>query len=91
MMQNNLAGITEQELALDLLYTQKFLAETYNASAGEATDENLRRTLVEILNEEHTNEKGIWNAIHQHGWYKLQAADSQEITRVRDQFAGMRL
>lgn len=90
MLQNNLAGITEQELAFDVLYSQKFLAESYNASAGEVSDEGLRRTLIDILGEEHTNEKGLWNAIHQHGWYGLQAADSQEITRLRTQFANTR-
>lgn len=90
MLQNNLAGTSEQELAYDLLYTQKFLTESYNTSSGEVSDESLRRTLVDILNEEHTNEKGIWNAIHQHGWYGLQAADSQEIAQVRTKFANSR-
>lgn len=87
MLQSNLTGTTEQDLAFDLLYSQKFLTESYTASSGEVSDEALRRTMVDILNEEHTNSKGIWNAIHQHGWYGMKAADSQEIAQVRAKFA----
>ncbi|MHB1167094.1 MAG: spore coat protein [Carboxydocellales bacterium] len=90
MLQNNLTGITEQHLAFDLLYAQKQLTDSYNSSTGEVSDEDLRQTLVNILDEEHTNEKGIWNAIHQHGWYGTQAADSQDVLRIRTKFSKTR-
>jgi spore coat protein CotF len=77
---------TEQQILQDSLMSQKHISEGYNTFAGECVNEQLRSTMLGILNEEHKMQADIFNNLQSHGWYQVEAADQQKITQARQKF-----
>jgi spore coat protein CotF len=84
---NQAASIfTEQQILQDSIISQKHLTDTYNLYAGECVNEQLRSTMLNILNDEHKIQADIFNSMQSHGWYQVEQAEQQKIQKARQKF-----
>lgn len=79
--------LTEQQILQDSLMSQKHIGETYNTFAGECVNEQLRSTMLNILNDEHKMQADIFNNLQSHGWYQVEPAEQQKIQKARQKFS----
>jgi spore coat protein CotF len=74
----------------DVLTTEKYLTTGYNVGLNEMQNPQLRETVRTILNETHKLQESIFDQMFQKGWYKMKAADNQEVFQAHTQFANYR-
>jgi spore coat protein CotF len=74
---------TEQQILQDSLMSQKQMTGSYNTFAGECVSEQLRSTMLNILNDEHKIQADIFNSMQSHGWYQVEQADQQKIQQAK--------
>ena len=79
--------LTEKEILQDCLSSQKLAAATYNTFAGECVNEQLRTTMLNILDEEHKMQADIFSCMQSHGWYQVEQADRQKIEQAKQKFS----
>lgn len=72
----------------DMLTQEKYLTQGYNTGLNEMQNPRLRQTIWNILNETHQMQFQIFDQMWQKGWYKIKAADQQEIGQAYQQFNG---
>lgn len=80
--------MTEKEILQDCLSSQKQTAATYNTFAGECMNEQLRTTMLNILNDEQKIQSNLFQQMHQNGWYPVAPADPQKVAEAKKRFAG---
>ncbi len=78
----------EKEMMNDVLSSQKFLTETYNAFTNECATPNVRDEFLKILAEEHQIQAEVFDAMKQRGWYQTPAAEQQKIDQTKQQYQG---
>ncbi len=78
--------MTEKENLTDMLSSQKFISGNYNIWAGECVSENLRNTMLNILDDEHCIQNEIFNEMSTRGWYPVKPASPQEIDTIKNKF-----
>ena len=81
--------LTEQQILQDSLVTQKQTTNAYNVFAGECVSDQLRTTMLNILNDEHTIQADIFNDMQQRGWYTVESAPQQKITQTKQKYQSM--
>jgi spore coat protein CotF len=72
----------------DILATQKYLTDSWNAAAREASHDALHQTIMTILTENHQAARTCYNAMFQNGWYTLEAAEQPKLNQAYQQFQG---
>ena len=77
---------TEKEILSDALSTQKATTALFNTSANECVHEDVRQTLMDILNEEHEIQKDVFDMMHDKGLYPTPAADEKKVQEAKQQF-----
>lgn len=77
---------TDKEVLADGLSAQKSSAALFNMSANECAHDSLRSTMLNILAEEHKIQAGVFNMMHQRGFYETPAADSQKVEKAKQKF-----
>lgn len=80
-------AFTEKEILGDGLSTQKSATEKFNTYANECVHDNLRNTMMNILQQEHGISTEIFNMMHQRGLYETPLADSKKIMEAQQKFA----
>lgn len=75
-------ALTDKDMALDCLNTQKFGLSNFNLAAMECTDDALRRDLLTILQEEHQAQNQLFKLANQKGWYKVRSVDQNDLTNL---------
>ena len=80
--------MTEKEILQDCLSSQKQTAASYNTFAGECVNEQLRSTMLTILNEEHKMQADLFWHMQSNGWYQVEPADQQKVQQARQKFSG---
>jgi len=78
--------LTEKEILQDCLSTQKHTAATFNTSAGECVNEQLRTAMLNILDDEHKIQADIFCHMHSNGWYPVEQAEQQKIQQAKQKF-----
>lgn len=78
----------DKETLGDCLGSQKLATSAYNTFAGECVNTQLRDEFLNILKEEHAIQSDLFNEMQTRGWYQVQPADSNEITKVRQKYIG---
>ena len=78
--------INERDLMNDLLSYEKYLTSGYNTGLNEMQNPNLRRDVQNVLNDVHACQFQLFDLMFQKGWYKMKAADPQEIGQTYSQF-----
>ena len=83
----NTSIFTEKEIVTDFLATQKQTTSLYNTFAGECVNEQLRSTMLNILDEEHRIQADLFNVAHSHGWYPVDPAECTKVEKVKQRFS----
>lgn len=78
---------TEKEVLGDALATQKTATANFNMSANECAHEEIRQTMMKILNEEHSIQQDVFNMMHAKGYYPTPAAEQQKVQETKQQFS----
>lgn len=77
---------TEKEVLSDALNTEKNATNIYNLSANECVHENLRETMMDLLQKEHKIQVDVFNQMHTMGYYPTPAAETGKMQDVKAKF-----
>ena len=77
---------TEKEILGDALNTEKYATNLYNLSANECVHENLRCTMMDLLQKEHDIQTDVFNKMHEMGFYPTPAAESKKMQEAKAKF-----
>lgn len=80
----NEINLSEKELMQDLLTTEKQIISSYSTGITETSCQNLRDTLVNNFKVTETIQYKIWDAMHQKGWYPTKDAETNEVSKVKN-------
>ena len=78
---------TEKEILADGLSAQKSATSLFNMSANECVHDNVRNTILKILNEEHVIQVEVFDMMHQRGFYETPSADEKKVQDAKQKFA----
>lgn len=76
--------MNDKDLMSTLLSQHKFCAMNLTGLITECANENLRRDCINVLANTLEHQKMIWNAMNQKGWYQVQSASPQDISRAQN-------
>ena len=77
---------TDKEILGDGLAAQKSTTEHFNTFAGECVHENVRNVMLEILEQEPSIQKEVFDMMHQRGFYQTPAAEAKKVTEAQQKF-----
>ncbi|UVI29197.1 spore coat protein [Paenibacillus spongiae] len=72
----------------DVLAMEKYLTDSFNVSAREASHQALHQDIMTVLNESHQCQYGLFELMFRKGHYKLQAEQQQALDQAYQQFSG---
>ena len=78
---------TEKEILGDALSAQKATTGHFNTYANECVHEDLRETLLDILDEEHELQQNLFCMMHDRGLYPTPTADEKKVQQLKNQYA----
>ncbi|OPX84317.1 MAG: Coat F domain protein [Pelotomaculum sp. PtaB.Bin104] len=73
--------LEEKDRLNDSLVMQKYIAGGYNLAALEASNAQLKETLMGILREEHLIQHEIYNEMNSRGWYQPKTANMSDLSQ----------
>ena len=79
---------TEKEIYGDALSAQKASTGQFNMAANECTHEDVRQTVMKILNQEHDIQKSVFDHMHAAGFYPTPAAEEKKVQEAKQKFSG---
>lgn len=71
--------LSEKEMMEDCLSTEKQLLNEYSTFISEASCQNLRNQLQQIMTEMQQMQFGVFNAMQSKGWYPIKNAPLTEV------------
>ena len=77
---------TEKEILGDALSTQKATTVLFNQLSNECVHEDLRETLLDILEEEHEIQQDVFCMMHKKGLYPTPAAEESKVQQLKQQY-----
>jgi|GEM_PF-3491612 hypothetical protein len=89
--------LSDRDMLLDLLTTEKYMSHLYDHAIMEATDDTVRDTFIALQQDEHESAQMLFDFLHQQGWYTTGAGrqqfgrrlqSSQRLSGGRQQFKG---
>ena len=83
------AGMSEKQILDDGISTQKFLAGVLNTYANEASSDEFRTDLLNVLQEDHQLQAKLFQAEAQRGWYNVKKATDQEVSQAQNKYRNM--
>ena len=78
---------TQKEILGDALCTQKAATGQFNMAANECVHEDVRKTMMNILNQEHEIQKSVFDDMHAAGYYPTPAAEEKKIQDTKQTFS----
>lgn len=82
--------MNDRDFVNDLLAYEKYLTSGYNTGLFETQNPQLRRTVQDILNDVHKSQSELFELMFQRGWYKMDAAEAEQIGKTHQQFSNYR-
>lgn len=79
--------MNDRDLINDILAFQKYMTNGYNTGLNEMQNPKLHEDVQNILNDIHHNQWDAFNLMFQKGWYKMKAADPQELSSTHTQYS----
>lgn len=79
---------TDQNALQLALNESKLMAASLNSYILEAADEQLRRDYMTVLGDVYSQQKQIFDAMQQKGYYSVQNASPQSISQAKSKFSG---
>ena len=77
---------TEKEILGDALSSQKATTELFNKASNECVHENVRETLLDILEEEHEIQQDVFIMMHDQGMYPTPEAEEKKVQQLKQQY-----
>jgi len=74
----------------DVLALEKYLTDSFNVAAREASHRKLHRDIMTVLNETHECQYRLFELMFRKGHYKLEAEEKQKLDQSFKQFDGYR-
>ena len=74
---------TEKEIYGDALAAQKASTSQFNMAAHE----DVRQTMMKILNQEHEIQKDVFDCMHAAGYYPTPAAEEKKVAEAKQKFS----
>lgn len=71
----------------DILALEKYLTDSFNVSAREASHPHLHQDIMTILNETHQCQYEIYEMMFKKGFYKLEAEQQSALDQAYQQFS----
>ena len=81
--------LQDQDIAADMLATQKATTAEFNMIALECTCPKLKKDVLSILNEEQGLQSNVFETMQQRGWYPTKPAQQQMVSEAIQKFEGM--
>lgn len=78
---------TEKEILADGLSAQKSATALFNMSANECVHDAVRKTCLDILEEEHKLQVEVFEMMHQRGFYQTPLAEEKKVENAKQKFA----
>ena len=78
--------LNDRDRVNDILATEKYLTDSFNISAREASHPELHEDILTVLNETHQCQYGMYELMFQKGHYKLEAEDQSKLDQAYKQF-----
>lgn len=78
---------TDKEILADGLSAQKATTGLFDKSVNECVHDNVRNTMMKILDEEHSIQVEVFNMMHQKGFYPTPAADEKKVQAACQKYA----
>ena len=72
----------------DVLALEKYLTDSFNTAAREASHTALHQDVMTVLNETHQMQFEIFEMMFRKGHYKLEAEQQSKLDQVYQQFSG---
>jgi len=79
--------MNDRDRVNDVLATEKYLCYNISVAAWEASHSQLHQDLMSIYNETQACHREIFETMFQKGWYKLEAAEQQQLDQTYQQFS----
>lgn len=76
-------NISDKEITQVLLDEHKLCASSLTNLILESSNQNLRTDVTNILGRTFQHQKQIFDIMSQKGWYQVQAANQQDITKAQ--------
>lgn len=86
-MQNVQCQYGEKEILTDALDSEKFITANYNSFANECANPALKRTLVDLLNDEHDIQFDVFCEMHSRGYYPTPLAEDQKVQQAKQKYS----
>ncbi|UOF91638.1 spore coat protein [Fodinisporobacter ferrooxydans] len=80
--------LNDRDRLNDILATEKYLTDSFNVAAREASHDLLHQDIMLILNDCHRAARDVYNLMFENGWYKLEAEQQQKLDQMNQQFNG---
>ena len=80
---SKMSFMDDKQMMKESLMSQKQMTSSYNTYAGECVNEQLRKTMLNILDDEHRIQADIFCGMQTRGWYKVEAAEQKKITQAK--------
>lgn len=72
-----------------LLYEHKLAASMLTSGILESADPKVRQHFSNLLNQTLDHQKQIFDLMNQKGWYKVELAPQEELSRIQQSFSTM--
>ena len=82
-----MAVYTEKEVLSDVLSAQKACTELFNKASNECVHENVRESLLDILEEEHEIQQDVFLMMHDKGMYPTPEAEQKKVDQLKQQYS----
>ena len=82
-------GMTDQELAFDLLYQEKALMANISSEVVEGSQPGLRNVMNDMFMQMGQDQLQIFQVMNQKGWYQLKPAQPQDIQTAKQKYQNM--
>jgi spore coat protein CotF len=79
--------LNDRDRVNDVLATEKYLSSNCSIAAWEASHQELHQDILTIYNETQDCHRGLFNLMFEKGWYKLEAAEQQQLDQTYQQFS----
>jgi spore coat protein CotF len=80
--------MNDRDRVNDILVLEKYLTDSFNVSAREASHRALHDDILTILNETHQCQYGLYELMFRKGHYSLEAEVQNKLDQTHQQFSG---
>ncbi|NCB92480.1 MAG: spore coat protein [Clostridia bacterium] len=78
---------SEKEVLEDALSAQKSTTNILNMYANECVHNDLKATMMQILEQEHTIQKDVFDIMHEKGFYPTPEAEPTKVESAKQKFS----